>query len=914
MFLTFTHKSHTHTEQTHSDASENALTWIKNNVSKSKKSKRFIVPKQSPQNQPTVTKTISNELTINRAITLLVPAILTLVLTGDCVPPTLIHVDLETMLNNPDVSESTPLSSIFFYHDVQGFPLVRESAWRPLVVLTYRLQLILHGSHPSALFCFQVVNVCLHALCALLVSAICLKLFPEKHVISMIAGIFFGVHPSANQTLHFASGRGALMGTVFALGAVLRVLSDDNEDKNNIIGELLNRLRHFLGFRKHKNWIQRVSYHVFQGLVVAILITFSVMSFREGVVCIPLVVCLTYMMMKRRNEFAMLRCSVMIAIPLLVRFLATGYFITDIVLVEAGDDLSWIQSKTVVMRDLLWPIQQNIYDDDDNDDENKVVSNFFVDQRTTSFISFYIFVLLNVLIYLKFRRKEILIFICFVLLPFLCSDPLPLGDLHGQLLPSQRSYLSLAGLCVVMIGGVNIMIPTTSLRSRLEELIPCRPRRSVIFGIAAIVVIVLGILLQTTYSLQRCSNERQIANRMQIARSHTRRNQANFYLKMNQYEKASKESILALQHQHVFSSSSPSSSTTTTTTNLTTTNKYLPIKNAQMTSRTRAVTLHGLGVALIELSSKHQDGEHLDDTKRAEKRMFRDQAIFAFRLSLSQRSIKLHETMLRLALALLEHCEAPDEAEMYLRDLLLDANMLSNKVHTRALYALARRELCILSRRGVSVEKALIVQSSASNILRRALDLDPGNVELSSLIRKLNDATATSESFTLDRDVLIAAHGGTDFPWLQRESSSISHLYDLEIVPTTTQAWEKVNCPPPSTSPHSFMESVWPQVQNTCLEAQHKHEQLPPNPLVKMGIGPCIWLDHRVRIPFELDGRDQDLSLSLSDDPNSISELVCSIIGPDDTQSCLDSISNKIRAVQTGARSQRGIIITTTTT
>eukprot|EP00938_MAST-03A_sp_MAST-3A-sp1_P005241 g5241.t1 len=150
----------------------------------------------------------------------------------------------------------------------------------------------------------------------------------------------------------------------------------------------------------------------------------------------------------------------------------------------------------------------------------------------------------------------------------------------------------------------------------------------------------------------------------------------------------------------------------------------------------------------------------------------RDQAVFALRLSLSQRSVQLHETMLQLALALLQHCEALDEAEMYLRDILLDTKSLSRSVHTRALFALARRELCLLSRRDVSVDEALSIQSSSSSVLLRALDLDRNNDE-------------------------------------------------------------------------------------------QKHGQLPPNPLVKMGLGACVWLDHRIRVPFELDGRDQVLALSL---------------------------------------------------
>ena len=88
-----------------------------------------------------------------------------------------------------------------------------------------------------------------------------------------------------------------------------------------------------------------------------------------------------------------------------------------------------------------------------------------------------------------------------------------------------------------------------------------------------------------------------------------------------------------------------------------------------------------------------------------------------------------------------------------------------------------------------------------------------------------------------------------------------------------------------------------------CLERKSCY---PPNPLVKMGLGACVWLDHRIRVPFELDGRDQVLALSLSDNADAIAELVCSIIGPDDPSSCLDLISNKIKAVQNATSKSRG--------
>ena len=60
--------------------------------------------------------------------------------------------------------------------------------------------------------------------------------------------------------------------------------------------------------------------------------------------------------------------------------------------------------------------------------------------------------------------------------------------------------------------------------------------------------------------------------------------------------------------------------------------------------------------------------------------------MFALRLSLSQRSVQLHETMLQLALALLQHCEALDEAEMYLRDILLDTKSACRDRFTRGLF------------------------------------------------------------------------------------------------------------------------------------------------------------------------------------------------------------------------------------
>ncbi|KAH6945326.1 hypothetical protein HPB50_007880 [Hyalomma asiaticum] len=75
----------------------------------------------------------------------------------------LVFDDLAAIKANRDLRQSTPIANLFF-NDFWGTPLRKEQShksYRPLTVLTFRLNFAVHGLDP---FGYHLVNLLLHAL------------------------------------------------------------------------------------------------------------------------------------------------------------------------------------------------------------------------------------------------------------------------------------------------------------------------------------------------------------------------------------------------------------------------------------------------------------------------------------------------------------------------------------------------------------------------------------------------------------------------------------------------------------------------------------------------------------------------------------------------------------------------------
>lgn len=110
-------------------------------------------------------------------------------------PGGLVHDDIFAIRDNKDVRPDTPIFELLL-HDFWGKPMsdpTSHKSYRPLTVLTFRLNYALHGLSSWG---YHFVNVLLHMICSLLVWSLCdIVVFPGYPFLSLQTALLFAVHP-----------------------------------------------------------------------------------------------------------------------------------------------------------------------------------------------------------------------------------------------------------------------------------------------------------------------------------------------------------------------------------------------------------------------------------------------------------------------------------------------------------------------------------------------------------------------------------------------------------------------------------------------------------------------------------------------------------------------------------------------
>ena len=102
--------------------------------------------------------------------------------------------DHSAIKDNADLSPDVPWSNLL-WDDFWGMPMHVEGShksYRPLCVLTFRLNYLLHQLRP---FGYHLGNVLLHALVTLLYVKLCRDVFECGEETTLVAGVLFAVHP-----------------------------------------------------------------------------------------------------------------------------------------------------------------------------------------------------------------------------------------------------------------------------------------------------------------------------------------------------------------------------------------------------------------------------------------------------------------------------------------------------------------------------------------------------------------------------------------------------------------------------------------------------------------------------------------------------------------------------------------------
>uniref|UniRef100_A0A8D0FBX6 DUF1736 domain-containing protein n=1 Tax=Strix occidentalis caurina TaxID=311401 RepID=A0A8D0FBX6_STROC len=105
-----------------------------------------------------------------------------------------VHDDVWAIVNNPDVRAATPVAAAFA-NDFWGKRMAENTShksYRPLCVLTFKLNILLAGMNP---FYFHAVNVILHCLVTLVLMYTCDKAVFKDCRLAFVTALFFAVHP-----------------------------------------------------------------------------------------------------------------------------------------------------------------------------------------------------------------------------------------------------------------------------------------------------------------------------------------------------------------------------------------------------------------------------------------------------------------------------------------------------------------------------------------------------------------------------------------------------------------------------------------------------------------------------------------------------------------------------------------------
>ncbi|GFR22841.1 protein O-mannosyl-transferase Tmtc3, partial [Trichonephila clavata] len=104
----------------------------------------------------------------------------------------LVFDDIAAISDNRDIRPYTPMINIF-QNDFWGTPLRKEhshKSYRPLTVLSFRLNYAVHGLEPMG---YHLINIVLHAFVCHLFYKLCLHFLSGSS--SLVSSALFAVHP-----------------------------------------------------------------------------------------------------------------------------------------------------------------------------------------------------------------------------------------------------------------------------------------------------------------------------------------------------------------------------------------------------------------------------------------------------------------------------------------------------------------------------------------------------------------------------------------------------------------------------------------------------------------------------------------------------------------------------------------------
>ncbi|XP_040828200.1 protein O-mannosyl-transferase TMTC1 isoform X1 [Ochotona curzoniae] len=132
-----------------------------------------------------------------------------------------VHDDVWAIVNNPDVRPGAPLRGGVFSNDFWGKGMAENTShksYRPLCVLTFKLNILLTGMNP---FYFHAVNVILHCLVTVVLMYTCDKTVFKSRGLAFVTALLFAVHPVHTEAVAGIVGRADVLACLLFLLAFL---------------------------------------------------------------------------------------------------------------------------------------------------------------------------------------------------------------------------------------------------------------------------------------------------------------------------------------------------------------------------------------------------------------------------------------------------------------------------------------------------------------------------------------------------------------------------------------------------------------------------------------------------------------------------------------------------------------------
>ncbi|PNJ67290.1 protein O-mannosyl-transferase TMTC1 isoform X3 [Pongo abelii] len=132
-----------------------------------------------------------------------------------------VHDDVWAIVNNPDVRPGAPLRWGIFTNDFWGKGMAENTShksYRPLCVLTFKLNVFLTGMNP---FYFHAVNIILHCLVTLVLMYTCDKTVFKNRGLAFVTALLFAVHPVHTEAVAGIVGRADVLACLLFLLAFL---------------------------------------------------------------------------------------------------------------------------------------------------------------------------------------------------------------------------------------------------------------------------------------------------------------------------------------------------------------------------------------------------------------------------------------------------------------------------------------------------------------------------------------------------------------------------------------------------------------------------------------------------------------------------------------------------------------------